>query len=354
MTKQKVAILVPAHNEAKVIDHTLKAIRQLSFAKHIYIVDDGSTDTTRKQALSYTKNVLTIKNRGKAEALNIAIEHFALTEKYNYILFMDADTLPQPDFLDYAMPIFAADKQCAVTCVVGRVEGYGLNWIEKYRQWEYQVSHFIYKEAQSFTKTVLVAPGCATVYRSSIFKELRIPKGTLTEDMDFTFILHRKGYFNMVFEEKCCVLTQDPRTIKDYVKQISRWYTGFWQNVAKHEIPWHGQKLDYEVTILALEGLYNGLLVMLLLVFFVPLALHKHLSILWYPFMFDLTVFFLPTLIWTAVKKKDISTFLFIPLFYVLRLLSSLIFLLSYFKANISKKENFNWSTNRYLLNRKE
>jgi cellulose synthase/poly-beta-1,6-N-acetylglucosamine synthase-like glycosyltransferase len=348
---KKIACLVPAYNEEKVIAQTLKAILRLIPSNDLYVVNDGSVDKTLKIAKKFTRNILTTQNCGKAHALNKGIKYFDLTKKYKYIFFMDADTHPKPDFLEKVFVHFNKNKE--VFCVVGRVKGMGINLISKYRQWEYQVSHLIHKEAQQHLNSILVVPGCATVYRSFLFDKLEFPSGTLTEDMDFTFMLHRHGFNKIIFENKAIVYTQDPTNLTDFIKQINRWYSGFWQVVKKHNIPWQGQALDLEVAILALEGLYNGLIVILFMLFFFPLAISKNLVVFTAPLLIDLFAFFIPTLIWSSIADKDYARIIYIPQFYFLRFLSSIIFIKSLFNGYTSSEKNYIWDTRRYPLERR-
>jgi cellulose synthase/poly-beta-1,6-N-acetylglucosamine synthase-like glycosyltransferase len=343
-----VCILIPAHNESRIISSTLASVARLLPPEHTYLVDDGSSDSTTEIASTQIPHVLKIPNSGKAVALNTALIRFALPQKYDFILFIDADTNPDPDFLTYALPHFAADPFKKIVCVVGRVKGLGTNWISRYRQWEYHVSHFIHKRAQANLKSIVVVPGCATIYRSYIFNELQFPVGTLTEDMDFTFLLHRQGLSNIVFEDRSVVRVQDPQRLPDFIKQITRWYTGFWQVVRKHQIPWHGQTLDLEVVMLGIEGLYNGMIVLLLLFSLIPLALSQNLGILAYPALIDFLAFFLPSLIWTSVAEKNFRYLLYIPHFYFLRSLSSLIFIRSFFLGLLSPAKEYTWDSRRY------
>ena len=348
--KEEVAVIIPAFNEAKVIGTTLKAVLKIIKKKDLYVVNDGSRDKTATVARKVTHNVLTLPNQGKAHALNTAIEKFKLTKKYKYIFFVDADTSPDENFLTYALLHFQNDRHKKIVCVVGRVEGIGVNWISKYRQWEYYISHFIHKRAQANLKSILVVPGCATIYRSYIFDKVKIPYGTMTEDMDFTFLLHRMGYNNMIFEDKAVVYTQDPRNIKDFVKQITRWYTGFWQSVKKHEIPWHAQTLDLVVVLLAMEGIFNGLIVIFFLMSIIPIASLGKITIFKAPLYIDFFAFFLPTILWSSVSDRDYSKIRYVLHFYFLRLLSSLIFLKCYFAGFLSNQKDFVWDSNRYSL----
>jgi poly-beta-1,6-N-acetyl-D-glucosamine synthase len=350
MAQFKIAAIIPAHNEEEVIAKTLKALGTQLDMSHVYVVDDGSADHTADVARRYTENVFTISNRGKAGALNSAIHSLHLHHVYRYILFMDADTQPSSQFIKNAMRHFEKDSKKEIACVVGRIQSLGGTWVAKYRLWEYTLAHSIHKRAQAHLESILVVPGCATVYRSEIFSNLKIPTGTLTEDMDFTFLLHRSGFSKMIYEPKAVVYTQDPQNLKDFIKQITRWYVGFWQAVKKHQLPWNGHNLDYEVIILATEGLFNGFICLTLFAALPLLWKNGAIHILFAPAALDFFVFFIPTLLWASIKTKKYTLPLYIFHFYFIRFLTSFVFLFSFFKAHVSKEKIYKWDTNRYSI----
>jgi len=346
---KKICYLVPAHNEECVIGKTIESLLAIADKNDIYVVNDGSEDKTKEIAGAYAPNILNLyPNVGKATAINSAIKHFSLSQKYKYIMPMDADTVVTADFLNNTLPILEKDVKEKLACVVGRVEGKSHNWITSYRIWEYEVAQTIHKSAQNETNSVIVCPGCATIYRTKVFDTVQIPKGTLTEDMDFTFDIHRKHLGKIYFTNKASVVTQDPNTLRDFIRQIDRWYTGFWQCVVKHDIPWQGQTLDIEVALLALEGLFNGLL-MIGFIFLIPYSLIKNPHILLYPLGLDLFLFMIPSLFFVAIKTKLWKIFLYTPLFYVMRITSSFIFLTSFVKVVLGLDLKMKWSkANRY------
>ena len=352
MEKRSVAILIPAHNEEEVIEATLQSLLKVAAPRDIYVVDDASTDNTAKIAKRIIANILTLKkNQGKAGAMNAAFVKFSLPARYQYIMPVDADTVIAPDFLTHILPIFAEDKRKKIACVIGKIVGRNKKWITTYRLWEYEVAQTIHKSAQAIINAVIVCPGPCTIYRSDIFIKNSYPTGTLVEDMDLTFLIHRKKIGKIVYCPKSIVITQDPKTVRAFLKQIDRWYTGFWQCLIKHNIPWGGQMLDLEVALLALEGLYNGLLVASLVVLF-PFALLKDYLILVIPISIDILLFILPTFIFVAIRHHTIKIFLYFPQFYFLRILSSFIFLRSFFKvvfAQDLKMKTF-WNTARYRI----
>lgn len=344
MKRRAVAVLIPAHNEEKVIRSTIKSLLKLVSKRDIYLVDDGSTDKTVTIASKYIQNIHSVSlNKGKAASMNQGIKFFKLVEKYDYILPMDADTSITQTFLDGALPIMEADKKKEISCVVGKVIGKGQNWITTYRLWEYEVAQTIHKPAQSKENAVIVCAGCATLYRSEVFAHNVIPSETMTEDMDFTFLIHRKKLGRIVYTNDAVVVTQDPYSLKDFIKQIDRWYTGFWQCVIKHNIPWGGQMLDFEVGLLATEGLFNGILMVSLLLL-IPLTIIKAPYLLATPIVVDFFFFLLPTMFLAAKRHRLKKIYLYIPLFYLMRLVSCLIFLHSFIKIVLGIDLEMKWN----------
>jgi hypothetical protein len=81
----RVAVLIPAYNEEKVIVRTIRSVMMSNYKNiRIIVIDDGSKDNTyRGRNRAYPKaeiasgrlTVLTKPNGGKADALNYALEH---------------------------------------------------------------------------------------------------------------------------------------------------------------------------------------------------------------------------------------------------------------------------------------
>jgi len=92
------AIIIPAHNEAKSLGLTLQAIVKLKIKDSLVIVvDDGSSDNTGNIALANNALLLRHKvNLGKGAALKTGCE-YALMQKFQTLVLMDADTQHSPD-----------------------------------------------------------------------------------------------------------------------------------------------------------------------------------------------------------------------------------------------------------------
>jgi cellulose synthase/poly-beta-1,6-N-acetylglucosamine synthase-like glycosyltransferase len=348
----RVAILIPAFNEAKVIGGTIKALKRFKPGRDIYVVDDGSTDGTTGIArkLLPRTNVVKLKNGGKVRAINQGVKRFKLLKRYNYLMPIDADTVVEKGFFPNVRKMMQADKEGKIVAVVGRVRGRANNWLTGYRMWEYEVSQAIHKRAQDVMRAILVCPGCSTVFRTRLWSEMQLPIGTQTEDMDHTWQIYRKGLGQVVYCDRAVVITQDPRTVRDYVKQIKRWYVGFWQCLIKHEVPWGGQMLDFEVSLQAVEGLYYGLLAWLTLIGWPLIGLTGKWWILTVPWAIDLGLFLVPTLGYASWRLRTLRLWKYFPVFYGLRILSSMMFLWAFGKVWLwgDRKLSLSWDTQRY------
>ena len=90
----KIAVVIPAHNEAKTIGPLVAAIRALDY--DCLVVDDGSLDTTSTLASQAGAVVLkTARKSGKGHALRIGFE-YVLKNAYDALIAMDGDGQHSP------------------------------------------------------------------------------------------------------------------------------------------------------------------------------------------------------------------------------------------------------------------
>lgn len=92
----KCCVLVPTYNNHKTLKRVLNGI--LNYTKHIIVINDGSTDTTKK-ILSSFQNIEVIhlpKNKGKGNALNVGLLK-AEELGFEYAISIDSDGQHYPD-----------------------------------------------------------------------------------------------------------------------------------------------------------------------------------------------------------------------------------------------------------------
>jgi glycosyltransferase involved in cell wall biosynthesis len=239
-----VAVLIPAHNEAAVLEHTLRAANTLFPVSNIHVISDGSTDHTAQIGRDFGVRVLELSpNRGKAGALLAAIQHFELARDFRIVLLLDADTRLDRDYLKTGLPEFddpsvvavAGSVRCLLDppprTLVGRL-------LISYRARLYVMMQYLNKYGQSarWANVMPIIPGFASMYRADVLDRIDIAApGLAIEDFNMTFEVHAKRLGRIAFHPNIALAyTQDPDTVGEYVRQIRRWSLGYWQTVRLH------------------------------------------------------------------------------------------------------------------------
>ncbi|GAB3440093.1 hypothetical protein GCM10027570_05230 [Streptomonospora sediminis] len=241
----RLAVVIPAHNEEPVIDAAITSALRLFNRWDIYVVSDSSHDATADIAAETGVNVLELlTNRGKAGAIEAVVEEFELTEHYEGVVILDADTELDAKYVEGACRQLADPGVAAVAgfvvaewkpkkrTVVGRL-------ISAYRDRLYWLLQYLMRFGQTWrhTSTSFIVPGFASVYRTSALKAIDInPKGLVIEDFNMTFEVHHKRLGRISMSPDTRAYCQDPFTLGDYIKQVRRWTLGFWQTVRRHGI----------------------------------------------------------------------------------------------------------------------
>jgi len=96
-------IVIPAHNEEKLIEETLSYLKQLFYPKNKYeviVVENGSSDATYQKAKKYESDnfkIFTLKEAGVSRARNFGIAN--CSGELDWCIIMDADTFLLKNFL---------------------------------------------------------------------------------------------------------------------------------------------------------------------------------------------------------------------------------------------------------------
>lgn len=333
----RICVVIPAKNEHLGIGKTIRSIIAAKMQPgDIYVCDDGSKDGTGDIARRYGANVVrTEKNVGKALAIARATSHFDLLDTYDVIALMDADTEVCPAYYEAVREGF---RNPDVVAVCGRPQSVPYNWLTAYRCYAYFMTHAVYRSGQHAMGAITVAPGCSTSFRTSAFKQLDWCTDTIVEDMDCTIQVHKRGLGKIGYQAKAVVYTQDPKSLRDYIKQTNRWYTGAWQVGKKHNLIRGIDKIDLEYKLLLGDGLIFSILL-----FFVPLWMYLVPRKLLAFFLINfLVLVFISILAGVDSKRKDVV--IFSPVFVLLQTLDLIILLRSFWKIVVCDRRERAWN----------
>ena len=252
-------------NEETLIERCVRSVIEAGVApEHVFVVDDASTDRT-PAVLEDIAGINVLRNeqrRGKAGSVLRLIEYFGIVDRFTCVSLLDADSHVDTGYFAAVSRAFEEDPKAVLVC--GSPRGMAYNYLTAFRTLDYFTALLMYRKGQDRIGVITVAPGCASTYKSSIINALDWHGGTLVEDMDLTVQIHRKRLGRVRYISDAIVHTQDPRRIREYVGQLTRWYSGTWQVMRLHRLPLGRQAIDLEFFVLVGEGLAYSLLVVAL------------------------------------------------------------------------------------------
>lgn len=228
-----VSVLIPAHNEEKNIEMTVRSVQNLDYPKRlmeIIVIDDASTDGT-KEVVKKMENVTLLaneKNMGKARSLNRAIK----IAKGEIIACIDADSTVDSKILKKMIGHFNDPEVACVTPALKVLKP--KNFLEKIQAAEYLLNIFL-RKSLDVIDSIHVTPGVFSVYRKRVLDEVGgFDENNLTEDMEIALRIHDAGY-KITNSLDATSYTICPSTIGSLFKQRLRWYRGALQNTAKYK-----------------------------------------------------------------------------------------------------------------------
>jgi poly-beta-1,6-N-acetyl-D-glucosamine synthase len=232
-----ITLIVPAYNEAVVIQPALRNLLHLEYPDYeVIVVDDGSTDDTfalasqvSRESTRVTVRVVTKKNGGKADALNTGL---ALA-RGEFVMCMDGDTKLSKNSLRAMVRHFDDPR---VGGVAGNVRVLNReNILTKVQALEYIEGLAMVRKAQSFMRTVNIIPGPCAMFRKSVVRGVGgYDLDTFAEDCDITLKLLVDGW-HIAYEPLAVGWVETPSRLLDLLKQRYRWTRGILQAMRKHK-----------------------------------------------------------------------------------------------------------------------
>ena len=229
-----VSVLIPAFNEARVIDASVRRVLESTqVAIEVIVIDDGSKDDTSAIVAAGFGNdprvqLLTLQNGGKARALNEGLK----LAKGGIIIALDADTQFEADTIAKLARWFADPE---IGAVAGNAKvGNRHNLVTRWQAVEYVTAQNLERRALSSFDAIMVVPGAVGAWRRAALDEVGgYPADTLAEDQDLTIAIQRKGW-RIGYDVDAVAWTEAPESLGALATQRFRWAYGTLQCLWKH------------------------------------------------------------------------------------------------------------------------
>lgn len=291
-----ISVIIPTYDAEKTIINTLNSFISQTFDKdkfEILIVDDGSTDNTKKLVNEFINkygNLLSIKfieisHKGAAAARNVGIKN----SLGDIIVFIDSDCIAPTNWLEeIARTLSRSEEKCAGICSIYEPIN-NKSLISRFIQYDHEFRVFkviSINNSTDFVGSYGVAFKKSALLNAGLFNE----KFTSAdgEDADLSYRITSLGY-KLKYNPYLRILHNHPSTVKKFLKQqISR---GKWRIFLFRKYPrkfgmdkysglnqivqplLQGILLILAATILYF-GLLNTLILSLVLIYVIPVLLN--------------------------------------------------------------------------------
>lgn len=231
-----ISILVPAHNEAKVIGRTVESLLLLNYPKskmELIVINDNSSDNSKEILENikdrYNNYNFTIINtdsltggKGKSNALNIGYK----VSKGDFIAVYDADNTPDKNALRYLVQTIVMNDELGAVIGKFRTRNKNKNLLTKFINIETLSFQWMSQAGRWQLFNLCTIPGTNFILRRSIIEEIEgWDSKAIAEDTEISFRIYKLGYKIKLLPQSI-TWEQEPETVKVWIKQRTRWAKG--------------------------------------------------------------------------------------------------------------------------------
>jgi cellulose synthase (UDP-forming) len=232
---RRVDLLIPTYNEEEaILERTLIGAQSQDYENYrIYVLDDGRRDWLRKLCERRNVGYITRSTNEHAKAGNInnALQQLSKEEAGEFVAILDADFVPQPEFVSRAVALFRDEE---VGCVQTPQHffnpdplqhGFGAasRWPDEQRFF------FDVLLASKDAWDVAFCCGTSSVTRREALEQVGgFPTESVTEDMLLSLKLKELGWKTAYLNERLS-MGLAPEGVSEYITQRGRWCLGFMQ-----------------------------------------------------------------------------------------------------------------------------
>lgn len=228
-----VSLLVPAHDEERVIEGSLRRYLALDYPPdrlQVVVVDDGSTDGTAEvcDRIAAEDDRVTIVHvprglggRGKAPVLNRGLRAC----RHELIAVFDADNRPRANALRWLVAEIQDGTHVAAVGRVAKVNS-TRTLLNRLSSLDFISFQWTIQAGRSRLFDIAVLPGTNYVVRADVLAELGgWDPAALTEDLELTVRLYAAGH-RIAFVPEAVSEEQDPERLSVWIRQRTRWLLG--------------------------------------------------------------------------------------------------------------------------------
>jgi len=225
-----ISVIVPVFNGEETIEECIQSLLNLSYPedRYVIIVDNNSTDNTKKIVEKYPVKLLLETKRGSYAARNTGIR----AAKGDILAFTDSDCIVKKDWLIKLLNGFNSEK---VGCVAGEIVSCkGSTLVERY---SYKNNILSQKNALN-NNFFLPYPQTANVaYKKEVFNLIGLFDDILLSggDADIAWRMQLKTNYNLAFIPKAIVWHRHRTTIRGLLKQHIKYGFGYISLYKKYE-----------------------------------------------------------------------------------------------------------------------
>jgi cellulose synthase/poly-beta-1,6-N-acetylglucosamine synthase-like glycosyltransferase len=230
-------ILVPAHNEERLLPSLLANLRQLDYPQPLYqvhVVADNCTDRTAELARSagaIAHERVDDQQRGKGYALQWLMQQlWASAEPHDAVLILDADSIVSPNFLN-VMDARLASGERAIQAYYA-VRDPQDSWSASLRSVALAALHYLRPLGRTLLGGSAGLKGNGMVFAAEIVRKYQW-SASLTEDIEYHMELIL-GDQRVTFAPDAVVWAEMPSSLKASQTQNVRWERGRQEMVRRY------------------------------------------------------------------------------------------------------------------------
>lgn len=257
------------------IRRTVSAALRIQGRHDTWVLDDGRSDDVRDLAAELGARYVRRLSSGGAKAGNI--NHALALTRGEYVVVLDADFVPRPEFLHETVPFFASTDVAFVQTpqtygnydnVISRGAGY------------MQAVFYRYVQPGRNRFNAAFCVGTNVIYRRTALDAIGgVYTDSKSEDVWTSLMLHERGW-RTVYIPTTLAVGDTPETVEAYTKQQLRWATGGFEILLTHNPLSRRRSLtmDQRIQYLVTATHYLTGIAPLLLLLVPPLEIYLDLS----------------------------------------------------------------------------